>query len=213
MRLIYVGDPMCSWCYGFGKELSELLKRRRDLEIEIVVGGVSAGTTEVLSDTERQFRLQHWSRVEALSGLPFDRAAFVARQLFIYDTEPVCRAVVTARRLIGNEGLLNVFRALQHAFYAKGQDTTNEEILAEVAVGALSAAGARVRASDFLEDWASSQSRRQTQSDFAVARALGVRSFPTLLLEGRNYPVTVSSGYAPANELQRRLEQIEPQAA
>ena len=24
MKLVYVADPMCSWCYGFGKEMTEL---------------------------------------------------------------------------------------------------------------------------------------------------------------------------------------------
>jgi len=27
MKLIYAGDAMCSWCYGFGKEMSALAER------------------------------------------------------------------------------------------------------------------------------------------------------------------------------------------
>ena len=27
MKLIYIADPMCSWCYGFGPELAKLLAR------------------------------------------------------------------------------------------------------------------------------------------------------------------------------------------
>jgi len=94
MKLVYVGDPMCSWCYGFGKELAQLLARHPGLEFEIVLGGLRAGGTEVLDDAAKQFRLQHWARVEAASGLPFNREAFAARQGFVYDTEPVCRAAL-----------------------------------------------------------------------------------------------------------------------
>ena len=125
MKLVYVGDPMCSWCYGFGKELAQLRAALPALELEIVVGGLRAGGTEILDDAAKQFRLQHWARVEAASGLPFNREALLARQGFVYDTEPVCRAVVAARRLAPQSDLLAVFRALQHAFYAEGRDTTD----------------------------------------------------------------------------------------
>ncbi|TXD88125.1 DsbA family protein, partial [Ralstonia pseudosolanacearum] len=30
MRLIYVADPMCSWCYGFGPQLADLRARLAD---------------------------------------------------------------------------------------------------------------------------------------------------------------------------------------
>ena len=54
MKLIYIGDPMCSWCYGFGKELSALLERLPDLQLEIVVGGVRAGATGVLDEAGKR---------------------------------------------------------------------------------------------------------------------------------------------------------------
>ena len=43
MKLLYVGDPMCSWCYGFGKEMTALMTLHPGLELEIIVGGVRAG--------------------------------------------------------------------------------------------------------------------------------------------------------------------------
>ena len=48
MKLVYIGDPMCSWCYGFGKELSALMQRMPEIELDIRVGGVRAGATDVL---------------------------------------------------------------------------------------------------------------------------------------------------------------------
>jgi hypothetical protein len=99
MKPIFVGDPVCSWCYGFGKELSALPARHPALPVEILVGGLRAGATDVLDENGRQFRLMHWARVEESSGLPFNRKA-LAHENFVYDTEPICRAVVTARRMV-----------------------------------------------------------------------------------------------------------------
>jgi len=79
MKLIFVGDSMCSRCYGFGKEQSALTLRRPELSLEIMVGGVRAGATDLLDDSSKQFRLGHWARVEESSGLPFNRTAWSMR--------------------------------------------------------------------------------------------------------------------------------------
>jgi putative protein-disulfide isomerase len=209
MKLVYIGDPMCSWCYGFGKELAALTARVPDLDLEIVVGGVRAGATEVLDEAGKRFRLQHWTRVQALSGLPFNREAFMALEGFVYDTEPVCRAVVAARRFGGNRELPVVFRTLQSAFYAEGRDTTDGHALSQIAVTALRAAGVLVSVDEFFQTWAAEVTIEKTQRDFARAKALGATSFPTLLLETGNQAFVVSSGYASVDELEHRLSQLE----
>jgi putative protein-disulfide isomerase len=213
MKLVYVGDPMCSWCYGFGKELTALMQSHPDLALEIVVGGVRAGATDLLDDAGKAFRLAHWDRVQASSGLPFERDAFMARRNFVYDTEPVCRAVVAARRLAPAADLLSVFRALQHAFYADGLDTTDGRVLSEVASAALRAAGHPADAAAFHASWAAAATIAETNADFRKARAMGVRSFPALLLDAGTDLVEVSPGYAKAPELEARLRSLLPRFA
>lgn len=207
MKLVYIGDPMCSWCYGFGKELAQLMVMHPALELEIVVGGLRAGGTEMLDDAAKQFRLQHWARVEANSGLPFNREAFMALQGFVYDTEPVCRAVVTARHLAPQADLLAVFRALQHAFYAEGRDTTDGTVLAEVGAAELQRQGQTIDAAGFLAAWSEPATSAATHTDFARTRRLGVSSFPALLLETDEGLRELSPGYAHAAQLDRLLRQ------
>ena len=207
MKLVYVGDPMCSWCYGFGKELAQLLALNPALELEIVVGGLRAGGTEIVDDAAKRFRLQHWARVEAASGLPFNREAFVARQGFVYDTEPVCRAVVAARRLAPRADLLAVFRAFQHAFYAEGRDTTDGNVLAAIGAAELQRQGHDVSAAGFLYTWREPATIAETQADFTRTRKLGVSSFPSLLLDTGDGVREVSPGYAHAEQLDRLLRQ------
>lgn len=202
MKLLYVGDPMCSWCYGFGKEMSALMAMHPGLELEIIVGGVRAGATDVLDQAGKEFRLGHWARVEAQSGLPFNRAALMARENFVYDTEPICRAVVTARRLAPSADLLAVFRALQHAFYVDGLDTTNGQVLSAVVAQQL-----QLDAGVVLRTWQDADTIVLTKADFVRARALGVRSFPALLLDNGVDIIEVSGGYAHAEQLNQRLRQ------
>ena len=210
MKLIYIADPMCSWCYGFGKEVSALVERHPTLAIEIVAGGLRPGGTEKLDDSGKRFRLTHWARVEAASGLPFNRDGFLARQNFVYDTEPICRAFVAARTLAPEVDLLSVFRALQRGFYVDALDTTDGHILSLLAAHALADAGHMVDAVTFYQAWASADVIAATQADFARARAIGVQSFPTLLLEQEGRLLLVSGGYANLDELDKTLQRLMP---
>jgi putative protein-disulfide isomerase len=206
MKLVFAGDPMCSWCYGFGKELTALTALHPELPLRILVGGVRAGATDVLDDAGKQFRLGHWARVEEASGLSFNREALKARQNFVYDTEPICRAVVTARRLAPGADLLALFRALQNAFYVDGLDTTDGDVLTRVAVAALEESGHRFAIDAFRAEFDRAETIAETAADFAYVRSIGIRSFPALLLETGGELVEISPGYAGVAQLDRQLK-------
>jgi putative protein-disulfide isomerase len=213
MQLIFVGDPMCSWCYGFGKELSAVLQARPDLPLQIVVGGLRAGGSEVLDEAGKQFRLTHWARVEAASGLPFNREALMARKGFVYDTEPICRAVVAARNIAPEAPLLDVFRALQHAFYVDGLDTTDPETLARVTAQALTVAGHPATAQAVLDQYQSTATIEEAREDFRKARRWGINSFPALLMEVGDELYSVAPGYRSAAELLSSIDALQARVA
>ena len=60
------------------------------------MGGLRPYTTEVATPAFRETIAAHWQQVARESGLPFNDAA-LAREGFVYDTEPACRAVVAVR--------------------------------------------------------------------------------------------------------------------
>lgn len=208
MNLIYIADPMCSWCYGFSKELSTITRAFPGLTLQIVVGGVRAGDKSVMDETMKRFRLSHWTRVAEASGLPFNRAAFSARQGYVYDTEPACRAIVTTRLLAPEVDLLSVFRVIQHGFYVDGLDTTNGEVLAQLASAAITRAGVDMDVARFLAAWQADATIAATQADFAKARQWGITSFPALLLNKAGKLVSVTTGYTSAEALALRLQSL-----
>ena len=208
MELVLAADPMCSWCYGFGKEMELLLQRRPGDSLKIVLGGLRAGATDVLDDAGKQFRLHHWAKVEEASGLPFNREGLLARTGFVYDTEPVCRAVVTARILRPEADMLKVFRAFQRAFYVDALDTTDGAVLADVGSRALAEAGYPVSADDFVETWKKRSTIEEAAADFATARAMGVTSFPTLFLNKEGKLRKVGAGYAHVDEIENHLSAL-----
>jgi putative protein-disulfide isomerase len=204
--LIYIADPMCSWCYGFGPELRALLEGLPGMPLHIVVGGLRAYNTKPMDADMKATLLSHWQHVEERTGLPFVRDA-LAREGYIYDTEPACRAVVTARAL-APDAAFAVFGAIQHAFYAEGRDVTQGDVLAETACAALADRGCTVDAATFLAQWNSSAMKDATRKDFEQTKRWGVSGFPTLVLERDGQLDLVVSGYAPMPTLVELLQQL-----
>lgn len=209
--LIYIADPMCSWCYGFGPELATLMNGLPDTPLEIVVGGLRAYNAEVMDQQLKAELLSHWQRVGQASGLPFSEEG-LSREGFIYDTEPACRAVVAAR-ILAPHAALKVFRAIQHAFYAKGLDVTKGPVLAQVSAEALTDAGIPTEAADFYATWAAESTIMATHADFVQAKRWDVTGFPTLVLEQGGQLHLVTSGYMQVEPLVERLQALADQAS
>ena len=206
MNLIYVGDAMCSWCYGFARPLDDLLADPQDaapLNMALVMGGLRPFTTEPIAPARADEIAGHWHRVADASGQPFATAPNTAlhRPGFIYDTEPAARATVTVRSLWPKH-VWQYFKTVQHAFYAEGRDVTDPGVLADIA----EALG--LPRKEFGRAYASTEMRDATLLDFKQSQSWGVRGFPTLVAEHGDHLHLVGSGYMPIETLRARLAAV-----
>jgi putative protein-disulfide isomerase len=203
-KLIYIADPMCSWCYGFGPELTTLLSGLPEVPLEIVVGGLRPYTSEVMDEAKKATILSHWEKVADVSGLPFVDTA-LSRSDFIYNTEPACRAVVAAR-ILAPQAALDVFLAIQHGFYAEGLDTTNADVLTRICTDALNKAGVEIDVEGFAQVWSSEEAITATHTDFLQTQRWGISGFPTLVLERAGELHLATSGYMRVEKLVEQLQ-------
>ena len=201
MNLRYFADPLCSWCYGFGPELAKLLAARPGTQVALVMGGLRPFNRERMSPAFRTMLREHWHHVSTASGLPFSQAV-IDRDDFVYDTEPACRAVVTARQLFPAQAL-PMLKSIQAAFYRDGRDATQPAVLADIA-----AENGYDRAT-FLAAMESEPMRLATHADFAATQSLGVSGFPTVAASRGEQLYLVTSGYVTHDVLEFRLVEIE----
>jgi putative protein-disulfide isomerase len=203
MNLIYIADPMCSWCYGFGKTMDELLAEPGEaapLQLALVMGGLRPFTTEPMAPGRADEILGHWNHVHEATGLPFAQAPNTALHEpgFVYDTEPASRAVISVRAL-SPKHQWRYFKEVQKAFYADARNVTRADVLADLAepLG--------LPRDKFLEAFESAAMRDTTRQDFAQAQAWGIRGFPALVAEHAGALHLVAQGYLPIAGLRERL--------
>lgn len=201
IHLIYVMDPMCSWCYAFAPVVKQLVAEQKDkMQFKLVMGGLRPGTERPLEDQMKASIRHHWQDVEKITGQPFDYT-FFDRDGFIYDTEPGCRAVVSMRYL-KPEAELEMAEAVQQAFYAKNNDVTRPEVLASIATQF------GVTEDAFLEKYNSDDMKEKTQQDFTIAKHLQATAFPSLyILNGTNIHL-ISRGYRPYDGMKAHLDRV-----
>lgn len=198
-QLIYVFDPMCSWCYGFSPELNKIKEKYGAyVEFKMVAGGLRPGATEVMDKKLKDFLRHHWEEISRRTSQPFSYGILEWND-FIYDTEPASRAIVTVRN-IRPESEFEFFKAVQKAFYQENKNTTKTETYLDL-----------IKTFDIDNDkfttlFQSEEMKNQTANDFMLAGALGVKGFPALLLKKGDKVKMITYGYTTFEKMDKTLE-------
>jgi putative protein-disulfide isomerase len=199
-ELIYIGDPMCSWCWGFSPVMLALAKQCHGrAKVSVVMGGLHPGTTEPQDQERKDFLRHHWKEVNERTDQPFSYG-LLDRNDFVYDTEPACRAVVTARTMQDDMIALEFFSKLQRAFYVDNSDIPKQGVLVRLAEEFGFEKG------PFEAQFASNEMIEQTAADFEHARSMGVTGFPTVIVKHKNQYACLTWGYQPIKDLEPVLE-------
>lgn len=174
VQLYYVLDPMCSWCWGYRPEWTKLREALPDrVRVLNVLGGLAPDSDQPMTP-EMQRRIRgHWRRIRALLGTEFNEA-FWDRCQPRRDTYKACRAVVVAAAQKLEEEMI---RAIQHAYYLRAMNPSEPEVLARLAfeIG--------LDPERFRNDLESAATQAEFQRHLDLRHALGVHSFPSLVLD------------------------------
>lgn len=202
----YVGDPMCSWCWGLSPTLKELAAycAGHNLGFSVQMGGLRPGGGDAWNSAFKAFLRNEWEHIGQATGQPFGFSLLEAAD-FDYDTEPACRAVVAMSKLLAgadpdSRRLLAFLAAIQHRFYVEGEDPKTPEFYRDPC------ASVSVAHEAFVALFLSAEAGLATRKEFQRCRAWGVRGFPSLLLEIEGRMRLLASGYADSGSLIDRLE-------
>lgn len=197
--IIYVGDPMCSWCYGFAPEITKAKAHYPEAQFKIVMGGLRPQGTETMKELG-DFLKEHWEQVHEASGQPFSYDILKDKG-FVYDTEPACRATVVAREM-NHEVELDFFKAVQHLFYVENKNPAEVENYASI----VKKFGLDL--DKFTSLFSSEEMKNKTKEDFALASQMGVRGFPAVVVSHNGELHLVCKGYMKAELLIANIDKV-----
>jgi putative protein-disulfide isomerase len=186
-QLIYIHDPMCSWCWAFRPSLDELLRNLPEgVNFSRLLGGLAPDSNEPMPEALRTTLQATWQRIQ--QKLPETQ--------FNYDfwhintprrsTYPACRAVIAAREMEPDKEDAMIL-AIQQAYYLQARNPSDDETLIQLADEV------SLDATGFEQNLHSHKTQETLASEIAEARQLGIRSFPSLLLQTdqNSWPISV----------------------
>ncbi|WP_345213936.1 DsbA family protein [Mucilaginibacter gynuensis] len=199
MKMYYFTDPMCSWCYGFSPAIKKLKEEYPNIDLEIISGGFSPYSTQVVDDEYKDFLLYHWKNVNARSGQYFNHSMKFISETFRYDSEPSSRALMVIKEISPKQDF-EFLSLMQKAFYVDGNDITNDIVLAGLAeeIG--------IDKSDFLKLLRSDEMKLKTNQGFQFSRQLGVQGFPTLLTIENGAVKVITRGFLDLSSLKEVVD-------
>jgi len=198
-KLIYVGDPMCSWCYGFAPEITNIMEHFEQLEVELILGGLRPYGKETMADLS-EFLKHHWEEIEEKTGQPF-KYDLLKHDEYVYDTEPASRAVIAAKNQ-NEEIIMPFYKAIQKAFYFDNKSTH------DINTYLLIAENLGLDKKQFEIDFYDDVIIKETRDNFITAQEMGVRGFPTVLLQVDDNLQIITNGYQKSDILIKKIEKL-----
>lgn len=184
--LYYIHDPMCSWCWGYRPTWGKLKASvPRGIEVVNLLGGLASDNEQPMPVELQQTIQGHWRKIQAMLGTEFN-FDFWTHCRPRRDTYKASRAVVVAAASGLEEEMIH---AIQRAYYLKAMNPSEPETLVQLA-GELGMDKDTFRLALVTE-----QTDQEFRRQVGLARRLGVRSFPSLVLKSKDHFNTVSLDY------------------
>lgn len=199
-ELIYVADPMCSWCWGFSPVMERVAALLRDRAgLRVLPGGLRVDTRMPLSAYEVDAIMGEWLKITTQTGQPFDFGQPLTTD-FVYNTEASCRALSLMTRERPACGL-DYLRSLQQAFYVGRRDLKDPQVLADYA------GSYGVSRAEFLAKFESGAAVDALGEDLHFVRRCGIDGYPTVLLRSGQRLQRLTVGYQAFDVLEPHLRQ------
>lgn len=201
MKLIYIYDAICGWCYGFTPVIQQLQTQfGAEMELEILSGGMMLSANHRPASAMYTYIQDAHKRVEATTGITFG-AAFLDEYLQtddIMDSEKPGVAL-TVFKQYQPENAIGFAHDMQLAlnYYGKSlnDDQTYTELLEKY----------KIPADEFLNKMQEDENKYATQQEFSMVQQWGITGFPAAILDNGEQLYLIARGFTP---LERMLEAI-----
>jgi putative protein-disulfide isomerase len=197
VTLVYGFDPLCGWCFGFAPALRRIRAEFTGLPIEVRMGGLITGNRIRPYMEAAAYITQASARLRAVTGVSLGQSfhtRILANPAVISSSVPPCD-VLLQLRAEQPDAVLDVAEALQRAHFGNGLDLNDHATYAGIARELGITLNMRIPAPDAV--------RPELAAEFAAVRALGITSYPSLILDRDGELTPVELSYDPATAVSR----------
>ena len=190
ITLLYIHDPMCSWCWGYRPTWEQVKsKLPKEITVEYVLGGLAPDSDQPMPQELQNTIQGYWRRIHNELGTEFN-FEFWNRCKPRRSTYPACRAVIAAKV---QDHEMQMIDAIQRAYYLRAMNPSDVSTLI------LLAEELGLDKERFGKDLASTRTEQELQRQIQFVRNSPCRGFPGLLLKLNKSLLTIDVDYTNAH--------------
>ena len=206
LKLIYVYDAHCSWCFAFSKVIVDIQEKyKAKFDFEVLSGGMVIGDRiGTIRDAAPPNILEIYERITAHTGTKFSAAylANVQQGDSIRNSEIPANALAVFKSYLP-EKAIEYAHALQHELFITALEVDDDALY----LGLAKDFG--LDGSTFLEQMNQSAFQEKARYEFALAKQLQVTGYPQLLVQaGETQFYLIARGYTDFATLDERIQKV-----
>ncbi len=176
MKVYYIFDAYCCWCYGFDSILVPFIAAHPELEVEVISGGLFTSGKPLAAFTHLADAAKE---IVEIYGVKFGQAyqERLKEGTMVPLSNDAAIGFGILREFVPASEQVNLAARVQKAFYMDGKS------LSEAATWKEITADMGLSEEEIAEKFECLCAEGEQHTDFAKARAFGVSSYPTLLAE------------------------------
>jgi putative protein-disulfide isomerase len=201
MKLLYVYDALCGWCYGFSPVIEQFAHAHKDeIVVEVISGGMVIGDRIGPIGEVAPYIAWAYKDVERATGVVFGKHFLdvtLKNGTATFSSVPPAVAMSVFKELLPEKQLAFAAR-LQKAVYYDGIEPENTPIYGQLA------AEFGLDSAQFAAKMMEPKYLALAEKDFALTQELQVSGFPTVFLTVGGNAVKIASGAVGLGELEKR---------
>lgn len=204
VKLIYVMDPHCGWCFGFGKVILALFegyKNNPSIQFDIRLGGLFYPAIKTGSEFAKE-KQPIANRIEALAKVKFAKSYFthVLGPGNYLDSEPPARAILTIKAM-QPELLVPFTERLLEKEFMQGKNCSFDKTIFETVDEF------KIDLDKFTALFCSPTQKQKTVTEFQETRSM-VNGYPVLFIQDKDQLTKLAGGYAPLARLEHKINAL-----
>lgn len=202
MRILYIMDPLCGWCYGNHNNIDKLYQEfGNKITFDIIPAGMWIGDNKRMqSEQMANFFVKHDTKIAEYTNTEFGKAYFdfvKTNNNIVLDSEIPSRAIITIKNIDATKTIAFTSE-IQKARYLYGLDLNSTATYTSICDLL------NIDVNTFLHHFVSETIKVLTQKSFKEASQYA-SSYPTLLLEKDNQLIELEQGYDTYENLKTKI--------
>ena len=204
MKIIYIMDPYCKWCYGTSDHIQQLFDATDGLlPFEVVPAGMLSGEYTQVQSPVNAFAINRTNAsIAKETGKPFGKAyeASLHEKEITLDSEIPSRAIMASRAVSPKQTLTFAHQVL-HARFHDGKDLNDTTTYLDICEQM------NIDKQAFFLHFSSDEIKENTRKAFVFAEKYA-EHYPTLIYEEDGEMDILTEGFSPYSLLELRLSKL-----